>query len=436
MRPVAGERTTGKCKDPINRPRPAPCGVPADAPSYPAMSRSFPRIGPGALVTAAFIGPGTVTTCTLAGVRFGYALLWALVFATAGTLVLQEMAARLGTVGQLGLGEAIRRRFPGPLRFVAALLVASAIGVGNAAYETGNLLGAGLGAQAAVGGEVRWWAAGIACAAVVLLWSGSYRVIERVMIMMVLLMSLVFLVTAISVGADARALLHGAFVPVVPAAPANGVLMALGLVGTTIVPYNLFLHASAARQRFTGPGALSAARADLGVAIVLGGVVSMAIVVTAAAAAAGGLGSADSAAAMAVQLEPLLGDWAREFFAAGLLAAGLTSAITAPLASAYALAGVFGWPADLRDRRLRLVWGVVLATGVGFAVAGVKPLPAIVFAQAANGLLLPLVAMFLLVVMNDRALLGRASNGWLANVLGGVVVLLAVLLGGRALGRW
>ena len=400
------------------------------------MSRRLPRIGPGALVTAAFIGPGTVTTCTLAGVRFGYALLWALVFATVGTLVLQEMAARLGTVGQLGLGEAIRRRFPGPLRLLPALLVASAIGIGNAAYETGNLLGAGLGAQAAVGGDVRWWAAGIAAGAALLLWSGSYRAIERVMIAMVLLMSLVFLVTAISVGADAGALLHGALVPAVPVAPGGGLLMALGLVGTTIVPYNLFLHASAARQRFSGDGALSAARADLGVAIVLGGVVSMAIVVTAAAAAGRGLGSADSAAAMAVQLEPLLGDWAREFFAAGLLAAGLTSAITAPLASAYALAGVFGWPADLRDARLRLVWGAVLATGVGFAVAGVKPLPAIVFAQAANGLLLPLVAIFLLVVMNDRALLGRASNGWLANVLGVVVVVLAVVLGVKAIARW
>lgn len=399
-------------------------------PSHPRPRVRLPRIGPGAVVTAAFIGPGTVTTCTLAGVRFGYSLLWAVVFATAGTLVLQEMSARLGTVGQVGLGEALRRRFRGPARVAVALLVASAIGVGNAAYETGNLLGAGLGAAAAAGGDVRAWAAALALAAALLLWTGSYRTIERVMVGMVLVMSLVFLVTAASVGADWGALLRGATLPRVPT---GGALVALGLVGTTIVPYNLFLHASAARERFRGEEALGDARADLGVAITLGGVVSMAIVVTAAAAASRGVGTADSAAAMARQLEPLLGRWAGVFFAAGLFAAGLTSAITAPLAAAYSLAGVFGWGTDLRHWRLRAVWGAVLLTGVGFALAGVRPIPAIVFAQAANGLLLPLVALFLVLVMNDRALLGRAANGWLANLLGAIVVILATVLGARAL---
>lgn len=397
----------------------------------------LPRVGPGAIVAAAFIGPGTVTTCTLAGVQFGYALLWALVFATIGTLVLQEMAARLGTVGRLGLGEAIRRRFAHPaVRVAATLLIAAAIGVGNAAYQTGNLLGAALGAQAAVGGHLRLWAAAFALAAALLLATGSYRTIERVLVGMVVVMSALFLVTAVSVGAELPALLRGAFTV---QAPAGGMVIALGLVGTTIVPYNLFLHAAAARERFGGADqppaqALRAARADASVAIILGGFVSMAIVVTAAAAAAaGGAGEIANASDMARQLEPLLGRWARELFAAGLLAAGLTSAITAPLAAAYALAGAFGWPIDLRDRRLRLVWGTVIAVGAGFALAGVRPVPAILFAQAANGLLLPLVALFLLIVMNDRRLLGSATNGWLANVLGVVVVGLSLLLGGRAL---
>ena len=395
----------------------------------------LPRIGPGAIVTAAFIGPGTVTTCTLAGVRFAYALLWALVFATVGTIVLQEMAARLGTVGRVGLGEAVRRRIASPTpRLLAALLIAGAIGVGNAAYQTGNLLGASLGAQAIGGGDVRAWAAAFGVAAAALLWIGSYKAIERVLVALVVVMSLVFLVTAVAVGGDLPAMLRGALVP---STPEGSALVALGLVGTTIVPYNLFLHASAARERFgadaAGPGgsasALAAARADLVVAIGLGGLVSMAIVVTAAAS---GAGDTVTAAEMARQLEPLLGVWARDFFAAGLLAAGLTSAITAPMAAAYALAGAFGWPADLRGRRLRLVWGAVLLVGVGFAVAGVRPIPAIVFAQAANGLLLPLIAAFLLWVMNDRALLGRATNGPLANVLGGLVVILSAILGVRA----
>ncbi|MGH7546464.1 MAG: divalent metal cation transporter, partial [Gemmatimonadota bacterium] len=105
------------------------------------------RIGPGALVAAAFIGPGTVTTATLAGAAFGYELLWALAFSTIATIALQEMAARLGVVGRSGVGEALRRRLTGAARVFAVALVIGALVAGNAAYETGNLLGAGLGLE-------------------------------------------------------------------------------------------------------------------------------------------------------------------------------------------------------------------------------------------------------------------------------------------------
>ncbi len=391
----------------------------------------MPTIGPGAVVAAAFIGPGTVTTCTLAGVRFGYALLWALVFATIGTIALQEMAARLGVVGGMGLGAALRQRFDTPwIRASAALLVASAIVLGNAAYETGNLLGAALGAEVIAGGDVRVWSAGIAVVAGVLLWTGRYRVIERALVVLVLVMSGAFIATAIRVAGDPAAILAGLLTPSVPA---GGAVVVLGLVGTTIVPYNLFLHADAARERFAAGRRLLDARADLVVAIGLGGIVSMAVVVTAAAGSALGGGEApQSAGEMAVRLTPILGQWATALFAIGLLAAGVTSAITAPLAAAYALGGALGWPTDLRDPRLRATWLAVLLTGVAFATAGVRPVPAILFAQAANGLLLPLVALFLLAVMNDRRLLGEAANGWKANTIGLAVVVLTAVLGGRA----
>lgn len=392
----------------------------------------LPTIGPGAVVAAAFIGPGTVTTCTLAGVRFGYALLWALLFATIGTVVLQEMAARLGVVGGMGLGAAIRRRFDARwLRAGAAILVASAIVAGNAAYETGNLLGAALGAEVVMRAGIRPWALGLAALAGTLLWTGRYRTIERVLVALVIVMSIAFLATAVRMAADPGALLAGLLSPVVPD---GGAVLALGLVGTTIVPYNLFLHADAARERFGAGRRLADARADLVVAIGLGGIVSMAIVVTAAAGSAlGGGAPPESAAEMAQRLTPVLGPWATVLFAVGLFAAGLTSAITAPLAAAYALAGALGWPADLRDPRLRATWLGVVLTGAAFAAAGVRPVPAILFAQAANGLLLPLVALFLLVVMNDRRLLGSATNGWVANTFGALVVLLTAVLGGRAL---
>ncbi|MGD8279411.1 MAG: Nramp family divalent metal transporter [Gemmatimonadota bacterium] len=390
-------------------------------------------IGPGAVVTAAFIGPGTVTTATLAGASFGYALLWALTFSTLATLALQEMSARLGLVTGAGLGEAIRGQFAGGGRVLAVVLVIGAIGIGNAAYETGNLLGAGLGLSGAAGGSTRAWALLIAALAFALLWTGRYRAIERAMIAMVVLMSVVFLATAILARPPFLDVLRGMFTPSLPHVD-RGLVVAVGLIGTTVVPYNLFLHAAAVRERWNGPEDLPVARADLSVAILLGGVVSMAVVVTSAAALGGSGAGISSAADMASQLEPLLGAWARVFFSAGLFAAGMTSAITAPLAAAYATAGALGWERDLRSPRLRLVWLIVLLAGAGFTAAGVRPVPAILFAQVANGVLLPAVALFLLFAVNS-ARMERYRNGLVANTAGAIVVLVAIGLGGWAVFR-
>ncbi len=410
----------------------------ATPPLLPVPHASTPttrrlRLGPGALVAAAFIGPGTVTTCTLAGVRTGPALLWALAFATVGTIVLQEMAARLGTITGLGLGDALRRRVTTPLARTLALgLVIAAVAGGNAAYQTGNLLGAALGLDVAFGGGARVWAAIVALLASLLLATGHYRVIERVLVALVIAMSLLFVTTALAIAPEWSSIARGL---ITPSLPDGSALIALGLVGTTIVPYNLFLHASASAERFrdgTPSDRLRSARLDSIVAIGLGGLVSMCIVITASAAGARGV-TVDSAGAMATQLEPLLGRGASLAFATGLFAAGMTSAITAPLAAAWAVAGALGWPRDLRDHRLRAVWGGILAVGLLVALTGVQPLTAILSAQAANGLLLPIIAAFLLWVMNDRATLGDMVNRAASNVAGTMVVLVTLVLGGRAL---
>lgn len=388
------------------------------------------RVGPGAVVAAAFIGPGTVTTATVAGANYGFALLWALVFATAATIVLQEMSARLGVVGRLGLGEAMRRRFTGrAARLLAAGLVVGAILIGNGAYETGNLLGGALGLTELSGGDARLWSSGVAVAAFAILWSGRYRWVERILVAMVALMGVVFLTTAVALRPSAAALMHG----LLPSGQGGerAMLVALGLVGTTVVPYNLFLHASVARERWAGAGDLSAARADAGISVTVGGLISIAVLVSAAALPAAV--RVTNAGDMAQALEPVLGGWARAFFAMGLLAAGLSSAITAPLAAAYATCGVFGWETDLAAPAARRVWVPVLLAGLLFSALAVNPVPAIIFAQAANGLLLPVVAGFLLYMVNDRGLLGRNVNGVVSNVLGAVTVLVAAMLGVRSL---
>jgi NRAMP (natural resistance-associated macrophage protein)-like metal ion transporter len=424
----------------------------------PPRNRPRFKIGPGALVTAAFIGPGTITTCTLAGASFGYALLWGMVFSVAATIILQEMAARLGIISRNGLGEALRTHFSKPTaKILTAILVVSAITIGNAAFQTGNLLGASMGLETlfstaatsntgAAAGTVatagsgslfssgiltlRFWVALNAIIAFILLFAGSYKLLERFLVALVITMSLTFVTTAVIVAPALPALLKGMFVPTIPK---GAVLTLVGLIGTTVVPYNLFLHASAVQERWHSPSDLPEARWDISVSMILGGVISMAVIVTAAAAFAGTGTGITSGADLARQLEPLAGRWAKYIISIGLFAAGISSAITAPVAAAYATAGIMGWKRDLRSWRFRMVWMFILLAGVLFAMLGFKPVEAILFAQVANGILLPVIAVYLLVVMNSRKIMGDNVNTLLSNILGGIVVLTAMGLGIRSI---
>ena len=135
---------------------------------------------------------------------------------------------------------------------------------------------------------------------------------------------------------------------------------------------------------------------------------------------------------MAAQLRPALGSHlAPVLFSLGLFAAGLSSAITAPLAAAYAVTGVLGWSREPSDLKFRAIWLIVLLTGVGFAVSvGKSPVATIIAAQVANAIILPLVAVFLLVIANQSSLLGTHRNRWLSNLLGTAIVTIVVVFAG------
>jgi Mn2+/Fe2+ NRAMP family transporter len=395
------------------------------------MLQRLKQFGPGLLVAAAFIGPGTVTTASVAGAETGYALLWALVFSIFATLVLQEMSARLGIVARLGLGEALRQSFDSPLlRWAVIVLVVVAIGFGTAAFETGNITGAALGLETIAGLSTRVWALIVGAAALALLATGHYKLIERVLVALVLTMSVVFILTAIIVRPDIGAILAGIFTP---GLPQGSVLTLIALVGTTVVTYNFFLHSAAVQDKWPRnvptERALTESRLDSGLSIALGGLITLAIVITAAAAFFTSQTKIEDAGQMASQLEPLLGPAAKWFFAIGLFAAGMTSSVTAPLAAAYAVTGALGVKPDLASHRFRAIWAAIIVIGMGFAWFGTKPVQAIVIAQAANGILLPLIAVFLLVVMNRRDLLGEHRNGLVGNLLGAFVVVVATGLG-------
>ncbi|NNM19042.1 MAG: Nramp family divalent metal transporter [Croceitalea sp.] len=385
----------------------------------------FKKIGPGVLIAAAFIGPGTIAACTIAGVKFGYALLWAMLFSILATMILQEMAARLGLVTQKGLADAIKSELT--LKWVRNTIITIILGailVGNAAYEAGNIGGATLGMEALFGDSyTALYPFVIGILAFALLWLGSYKALEKVFVGLIFLMSISFIITAILTKPNLMDVAKGLFVPTIPN---DGLLMVIALVGTTVVPYNLFLHASLVNEKWKSKYDLKTARWDTLLSIGLGGMVSMAIVIAAAAIPRDDVKGAMD---LVLGLEPLFGDTARYFMGIGLFAAGITSSITAPLAAAYVANSCFGWNAGLKDWRFRLVWLIILIVGVLFLSLDFKPIEVIQFAQIANGILLPVIAILLVWMVNRSRVMGAYKNNMFQNILAYAIVAIALLLG-------
>lgn len=385
----------------------------------------FKNIGPGVLVAAAFIGPGTVTACTLAGVGFGYSLLWAMLLSIIATIVLQEMAARLGIITQRGLADVIKEELKKPfLRNSVIAIIIGAILIGNAAYEAGNIGGAALGLEAIFGTSFsNYYPAFIGLVAFLLLYFGNYKFLERILITLVVVMSISFVVTAILVKPDVVKVLAGLFVPKIPE---GSILTLIALVGTTVVPYNLFLHTSLVSEKWKTKEDLGAARKDTFISVALGGLVSMCIIV---AASSIGLNEVGGVLDLAKALKPLYGESATYLLGVGLFAAGITSAITAPLAAAYVANSCFGWKMGLKDKKFKLVWMLIIGLGVFFLSFEINPIEIIKFAQVANGVLLPIMAIFLLWVVNRDSVMGSNKNTLLHNIVGILIILLAIILG-------
>ena len=390
------------------------------------LATRIKNVGPGALVAAAFIGPGTVTSCSISGATAGYTLLWAMLLSVISVIIMQSMAARLGIVSGMGLGEALREKFTSQgARILISILVIAAVFIGNIAYETGNLTGSILGIQAAFPAADNQTAKIVLALvlgviAFALLFSGSYQRVENI---------LTALVCAFAAKPDWGAVFAGLFGFKVP--DGGDWMTVAALMGTTVVPYNIYLHAASASTKWgktdDKEDALANSRFDSIISIGLGGIISMAIIVCAAATIHASGGTIASGSDMAKALTPLLGSWATVIFGIGLFAAGITSTLTAPLAAAFASSGILGWGEDMKQTRFKVFWIIVLAFGI-FATCtlGASPTQIILFAQAANAILLPVTGILLLIVANDAAIMKEYKNKTWFNVL--VVIVIAIFI--------
>lgn len=393
---------------------------------------SIKNIGPGTVIAAAFIGPGTITMCSIAGSKYGLDLMWALLFSLLVTTILQLTAAKIGLITQKGLSANLLESFDSQtFKYLAIALVLSAILVGNTAYQAGNISGGVLGVSSIFGQlsysftgfNINFYSILVGLLAFVILFTGNIRFIERVLIGLVLIMSLAFLTSAIIVQPDFVLIIKGLFIPKFPE---GSLLVIIGLIGTTVVPYNIFLHASLVSDKWDSVSDLKFVKIDTLLAVVLGGIISLSVMITASAI---GDVNIQSASDLALGIEPLFGGFSKLIISLGLFAAGLTSSVTAPLAAAYVTCGCMRWEVNIRSKKFRGIWLIVLFLGVIFSSLDFSSIEIIKFAQVANGILLPVIAVFLLIVANNARLLNNQVNGYFLNLITIIIILFTMFIG-------
>jgi len=393
----------------------------------------FPKFngGPAIIITAAFIGPGTITLCVLAGVQNGFSLLWAMLLSIFITIFIQNTTARISYTTRKGLAESLLLQTSNPFfKLLLALLLISAIFIGNAAYEAGNLSGALIGFQSIIS-DVNFHFGtrfdflpvfiGILVAGLILL--GSNKLLKNVLVSIVLLMSVSFFITALLTKPNLQDLLYGLFMPTFNS---KDTLTIVGLLGTTVVPYNLFLHAALVKDEHFS---LESLRRDTVFAVGLGGLVSLCIIISAAALEGQ---SVESASDFGQALAPLYGDFATTLMSLGLFAAGITSAITAPMAAAFVVCECFGWRTN--SKGYKSIALLVLATGVILSSMQIRPIEVVRFAQITNGILLPVVGLFLVFLVNNSKLMQGKTASVTSNIILSFIELFLLFLGVKSLG--
>ncbi|MCK4923189.1 MAG: Nramp family divalent metal transporter [Bacteroidales bacterium] len=391
------------------------------------MKKSILNILFWSIVSAAFIGPGTITTAAKSGSLFGMDLLWALLFSTLACLLLQEAASRITIVTGRNLGETLYFKLKNNLSGkISLVLIALAIYIGAAAYEMGNLIGAREGISLLFPQNEKLGVLIISTFAATILLIPSLKIIARIMGVLVMILGISFLVTAIKIGPELGEITSGLFSFRIPEHSQAPVLI-LGLIGTTIVPYNLFLGSGLTNNK----QGLSEMRSGLAIAVILGGIFSMAVLIVGSSVI--GEFSFEN---LSMALDRKAGNSGKILLGTGLFAAGFTSAITAPLAAAITLKSLSGslnlnhWkPAG---KYFRLSWSFILLIGTGFALIDIKPVPAIILAQALNGLILPFISFFLVWAINDKEI-SKVKNTILNNVLLFITLVVSLVIGLRNL---
>jgi NRAMP (natural resistance-associated macrophage protein)-like metal ion transporter len=385
-------------------------------------------IGPGIITANVDNDAGGITTYSLAGAQYGTHFLWTLVPITLALIVVQEMAARMGAATGKGLADLIRESFGVKLTFylMITLLVAN---FGNTVSEF-----AGVAASMELFGVTKYVAVPIAAIAIwLLVLRGTYRLVERVFLV-ACVFYIVYPISSFLAHPDWSRILRDTVVPTRVSIDGAYVTMLIGLVGTTIAPWMQFYLQSSVVEKGIDRERYWVSRWDVIIGCLVTDVVAFFIIVACAVTLfAHGVSIRDAADA-ARALEPLAGHYASSLFAFGLLNASLFSAAILPLATVYYVCEAFGWETGIDKRwdEAKAFYGIytaMIALGAGVILWPRFPLIRIMFlSQVANGVALPFVLVFMLILVNRKTLMGNLVNGPVFNVVAWATSIVMIVL--------
>lgn len=381
--------------------------------------------GPAAVITSAFIGPGTITTATNAGVEFGYALLWAVIFSGISLIIIMNMASRLATIGNKNIIEASVELIPSSKTWKMFIigLFALVMGLTALGFEAGNLIGATTGFRDIFG--LPTWLAALVMGIVTVLAIvfSTPTIIEMIMKIFVAIMGIIFVITGIIVGPDITAVLRG----IIPTVPSGSIVNTVALIGTTIIGINLVFHSVSSADKWTNEEDLEDSYFDTKFNVSMGVVMTVALIITTASVLYQSGTVVDSPLVFSKSLEPVLGSWARIFGSLGLVFAGLSSSIATPYMTGVIFSKLFNW-GEKNDVGIKIVATIAVIIGTLFAMFGTRPTQIILFAQATSGFFLPFISILFVLVANSKYL-GKYKNTTFQNILGMISVLVTFGLG-------
>ncbi|PHN06614.1 Nramp family divalent metal transporter [Flavilitoribacter nigricans] len=386
------------------------------------LSNRLRRLGPGLITAALIFGPGSLTITTKLGAGFGNQHLWVILLAAIFMIAYTRLTTRIGLASEVSLLETIRQRYG---RW-AAILIGLFIFIITASFQTGNSVGAGVAFSELTGTPLAPWVLLFCGIAIGLLFFRSfYKILERIMIAMVLLMLLSFFITLLLSRPDPLQVLSG----LIPSLPAGSTLLSIALFASSFslaaAFYQAYLVSEKGWQREDLKTAVGESREGI---IILALLSSMILICAAAVLHRQGL-SVNTASDLGLALEPLFGKSATYAFMTGFFAASFSSLIGNATIGGAMLADAFSQGKDLRSGTVRGFIVSVIVIGGGIAIYfGGFPLQLIIFAQAFTIIFAPIAAVFILLIANNRSIMGNLINDTAGNILPLIALVVTLFL--------